>query len=268
MEQPCLWITPHVTTFARSGGAASLSVRSNLQAEAIATVGRGPTNFSFIGLNGINGNGTSTVSGSMASDGNINLGGTRVVGDARPGLPPATLTYGSNGTVTGWQANLDYLLAPTYPKWTVANYISEGGQPLPTAVKKVYSLLGSNNPALPKVYYGSFAKNSSEIKCDGYVRVYATSDVDLMGCSITNQQTPLTPAKFDLRVIGPYEVKIGGTPKVYAHISAPESDIKINGTPDYTGTMVGKSLTIVGTVLMYGDTSGNNTTPFTVKLVK
>jgi hypothetical protein len=84
------------------------------------------------------------------------------------------------------------------------------------------------------------------------VRIVTQDNVKLNGCEITNLQSPQIADKLEIRVIGNKDVTIGGTTDTYAKVYAPESDVKVHGTADFHGYVVGKTLRTIGTVELFG----------------
>jgi hypothetical protein len=69
-------------------------------------------------------------------------------------------------------------------------------------------------------------------------------------------------------VVGNFAVDVGGNAKQYAHIYAPDSTVRVHGTPGYYGTIIGKTLSFIGTSDLYYDDTIRDMTPFGIRLVK
>ena len=197
--------------------------------------------FGFVGINKVTSNGNKAhTTGGVASDGNIDLINGDVYGYARPGIN-GTLNQHNNSNVTGWAAPLDYKLAPLYP-------------PIQSAPASALPIPGGNNPKLiggadlaHQVWYKG--KVPGKFTVSGFVRIYATSNIDLKAITViwTNPATP-SAARLEYYMTGNVtQVKGNGSHVTYCHVYAPQCDVSIGGTADFNGWAIGKTLTFVGT---------------------
>lgn len=101
----------------------------------------------------------------------------------------------------------------------------------------------------------------------GQVKIYVTGEVSLQG---TVESVSHQPADVRIEVIGPGPVDMGGTSQFTVDLYAPEAAVKVNGTPDFFGALVGKTLEVIGTAAIHYDESlgRQRTTPVRIKLVK
>jgi hypothetical protein len=237
---------------------------NDIERPAIAKLSGGGAHIGFIGITNVrfNGDNATVDGGGVGSDGNIDLGNGNVIGDARPGENGGQINFGPNGQVTGWTAPLDYVLAPLYRPAV----IPPGATPLPAPVAKVYTLVGSNNAGNPKNFTGTIDQNTKTINVTGYCRVYVDADLDLRGCSVTNAGGQSNQLEF--YVVGAHKVDLGGNSTQTCHVYAPQSDVKVHGTPGFTGWIVGLSLTIDGTANLHYDGKNNPGQEYHVTLVK
>jgi hypothetical protein len=87
----------------------------------------------------------------------------------------------------------------------------------------------------------------------GQVTFYVTGDVKIRGGIDLGG---LPPGDFRIRVIEPGGVvEINGNASLSADVYAPESDVKIVGTGDFYGTLVGKTIDMTGVAGVHGDES-------------
>jgi hypothetical protein len=250
----------------------------NEERRATAYITGGPSNFAFVGIDWVrsNGNGATVDSllygrngtgGGVASDGDINLGNGDVYGDARPGIG-ASLKQGPNSIVTGWTANLDYKLAERYPPVTDAEAV---GATVVTGYKKnqPLTLAGSNDKnASTRYLLQDSLDHPDPLKVTGYVILYVDADIDVQGSQLINATSPAVAAMLEIRVIGSHSVDLGGNATQFAHVYAPQSTVKVHGTPGFTGTIVGKTLEFIGTSKLHYDDSKDDKHAYHISIVR
>jgi hypothetical protein len=188
--------------------------------------------------------------GSIASNGNIDLGNGDVYGDVRPGVN-GDITQGPTSQITGWMAPLDQPLS--FPPATVPS----DAQPLSVQKNQPVTLDGTGSPSNPKNYVisGNWATNAT-VTVNGYVAVYVTGSIDLTGSAIVGNTDQ--PMKLRIYDTGTKSVSVGGSSKQYMELYAPQSPITVNGTPGFYGSMIGKSIDLIGTSEIHYDESMPN----------
>jgi Flp pilus assembly protein TadG len=236
--------------------------------------------------------------GGVASNGDIDLRNADVWGDVRPGIDQDIITR-PNTTITGWAADLDYVL--DYPPQTFNKPATNDNAVISsTFLDGTRFVVKSGSVTLPSgTYYFKNTGNKPAWEMSGNANVTITApatvyvDGDfIMGGNTTLRLTPagklvsfyvngdfkqnggniITPGTAsDLYVSvtkAGSTVNIGGNPETQMHLYAPVSDVTVNGTPDFSGWIVGKTLRFLGTSKLHYDGTGNDTTPFTIQLVK
>lgn len=245
--------------FARAVGRDTFDV----VASATAVVTGGPTRFGIVGLDWVRANGNFAQidsydpslgsyesqprrhNGTVASNGNIDLGNGDVFGDARPGMT-GELFQAPNSVVTGWTAPLDFPLV--FPPPSIPAGTTNLGDYRPGKA----AVLAGGTAENPTLYRASGFSTNKTLAITGAVEMYVTGDVDLRGASIVNSGLP---ANLKIFVVGSGFVDIGGNSKLYAQIYAPKSDITLHGTPGFYGALIGKTLDIRGTSDIHYDES-------------
>ncbi|MGH7177872.1 MAG: DUF7305 domain-containing protein [Tepidisphaeraceae bacterium] len=232
----------------------------NLEAPATAYIFGGPVGpggadgFGIVGIDGVGGNGnrarvdsylpfagpysTSTArhNGNVASNGDITLTNSDIYGDARPG-PGGHVTEWPNTSVTGWQGPLDAPLS--FPPVTVP-----GGLPtLPNG-----TVPGGSTPGARISY--TINGNLNDLVTSGYVRVYVNGNV-----SGNINSTDRIPEKIELYVVGNRNITLNGNRQMYAHLYAPGATFSTNGTPDFFGWIIAKSINFGGNPGIHYDES-------------
>jgi hypothetical protein len=254
---------------------------SDITRWATAYVSGGPSNFAFVGIDWVksNGNGATIDSmvygkngtgGGVGSDGTIDLGNGDVYGDARGGMtanPP--LQQGPNSDVTGWTNPLDYNLASRYPPVPPSEYANAiPTNPNPPTKNGPLTLAGGATAATAKKYICTKLDHPSPMTANGYIILYVNGDVDVQGCQLISSGSPPVPAKVQIRVIGAHTVDLGGNSTQYCQIYAPQSNVKVHGTPGFYGQIVGKTLSFIGTSNLHYDEDHKDHTGYTISLVK
>jgi Flp pilus assembly protein TadG len=272
---------------------------NEIETPAIAYVAGGPTrNFAVVGLDYINvkGNGVTIASysppstvdkqgASIASNGDINAGNGNVLGDARPGVD-GELDSGPNAQISGWQAPLDEPLLTT--KDGIYKAVQDPPSPyteitMPQGSDKTPSgngwswtdtgqlnLTGGSTELTAKNFYVNADFTAKVVSITGYVKLYVRGDFTMAGNNITLTDGDSDPRRFKVYVLaGAYDVTIGGTPNQYMILNAPGADVTVVGTSQFWGSIVGKSVTMTGTInIHYPDYLATDKTPFRISLVK
>lgn len=227
---------------------------------ATAYITGGQRTFGIVGLDYIKANGNTVTfdsalpplyaqrnNGSIASNGNIDLGNGDVYGDVRPGQGK-DIIQGPQSDVTGWMAPMDQPLS--FANATVP----AGAQTLSVPKNKPVSISGSGSSTNPKdfVVNGNWSTNDV-LTVSGYSAVYVTGKLDLTGASITGNTTE--PQRLRIYMVGSGTVDIGGSSKQYFELYAPQSAVTIHGTPGFYGSIIGKSIDMKGTAALHYDES-------------
>jgi hypothetical protein len=252
---------------------------TDINRDATAYVSFGPSNFGFVGIDSVssNGNGATIDSmtfgkngtgGGVASDGNIDLGNGDVYGDARPGIGK-TVIQKNNSDVTGWTYPLDYTLASRYPPVPGKDYANATPtNPNPPTKNKPLTLAGGATPGTAKKFICTKLDHPSPMTANGYIILYVTGDVDVQGSQIVSSGNPAVPAKIQIKVVGAHNVDLGGSSTQYCEVYAPQSTVKVHGTPGFYGQIVGKTLEFIGTSNLHYDEDIKDRRGYTITLVK
>jgi hypothetical protein len=257
----------------------------SIETTAIAYVKGNPKlGYGVIGLNGITSNGnkatidsydgsggktyspaTKASNGNVASNGNIDLGNGDISGDARAG---GDVIKGPNANVTGWQAPLDQTLV--FPPITS---IPSGATVLKPNKNQKTVMLQGGTASNPKVYqYTQSQPFKFDIAATGYSELYVQAELDLGNATVAGLLgAAIDPLKIKIFVVGNHDVTIGGNPKQYMELYAPQSNITIKGVSVFYGSMVGKTVNFQGTSDIHYDQSdlyGTKLPGYQIHLVK
>lgn len=238
-------------------------------ADAHATaVGSVTGGYGLVGLAGITLGGNSSIGywsptgttnqhGSIASNGNINLGGsTYIQGDARPGPGYSVSTSGSaavTGSTSPLPAPLSYPNASAGSAATTNNDSAAGGYW--NSSTNDLSLNGSGNLTLPGgVYYfrNISTQANSFLTFTGPATVYVTGNVGMWGATTTSGNVP---KNLNIQVVGNGTVTVGNNASIYANIYAPQSNVTLSGSGAIYGSVLGWSINMTGTSNIYYDLS-------------
>jgi len=215
------------------------------------------------------------ANGHVATNGNIELVGTvDINGDAHWGANPGDgdgydeyFDANSNVTVTGDVTPLMEDL--NFPLESVPSGVVNQGD-LRLNNNQSLTLTGSNDPLNPTNYwYNDFVcRGGSTLIIDGYIKLWVSGNLDIAGHVQNN--VPGNASQFQISLVNPNTtVDIRGTSDISCHLYAPGSEVKISGTPGFYGSVIGKSLTILGTSNIHYDESQTVTdTPYESALVK
>ncbi len=250
----------------------------NIETIAIAYIDGNPDNgYSVIGLNGVSGNGNhASVHGSVASNGDINLGNADVYGDVRAG---GDISQNKNSDITGWQGPLFTPLS--FPNASVPwdaqlltwnngngnghdwwwNGHGNGNSDL--------TLDGSFNRNNPKDYkvIGKFDPRGDISVSAGYVAIYVSGDVKINGNQISQNNDPM---QLRIYVVGNHTVDIGGNVTQKLELYAPQSSVTIHGNGSIYGSIIGKTVAFEGdaTIRYDGSNAFGPLPPYKIKLVQ
>jgi Flp pilus assembly protein TadG len=198
--------------------------------------------------------------GNIASNGNIDLGNADVHGDARPGAG-MELILGPNGNVSGWTAPLDTQIS--YP-----SVIMPTPTPIDAVVNTDNTMTLTQTTTEPTKYkIGNTPPGLKSITVAGFVELYVTGEFNIAGTTIVGNSN--TPSKLKVFVIGSGKVTLGGTSSQYLELYAPDSAVTINGTTNFYGSIIAKSLDLKGVIGIHYDGSlGADTSPYNIRLVQ
>jgi len=234
--------------------------------------------------------------GWVGSNGNIDLGNGDVYGDARPGAGKAIL-QGPNSYVSGWQATLSDPL-----KYPVDAYSAPGANnnaaitPTSAVSGTKFAPTGSIDVTIPangKYVFSSWTANNGTTTITAPADIYINGDFKMAGTGTlkivaagTNKvrffvngnftqsggnivNASKIPGNLYISVTKPgTSVSLKGTVPTYAHIYAPLSAASENGTGDFYGWMIGKTLSYIGGAKLHYDESRNDNKPHRVTLVR
>ncbi|HEY2586654.1 MAG TPA: Tad domain-containing protein [Tepidisphaeraceae bacterium] len=245
------------------------SVIGHGSADAHATaIGAVTGGYGLVGLAGITMGGNSSISywsptgtttnhGSIASNGNISLGGsTYIQGDARPG-PGMSVSYSGGASVTGSTTALPAPLSfPNASAGSAAttNNDSAAGSNWSPATNDL-NLNGSGNLTLPGgVYYfhNLNTNGNSFLTFTGPATVYVTGSVGIYGATTTSGNVP---KNLSIQVIGNGPVTVGNNASIYMNLYAPQSAVTLSGKGAIYGSVLGWTINMTGTSAIYYDLS-------------
>lgn len=209
--------------------------------------------------------GTAGASGNVCSNGSISLvGGSRIYGDAHPGQ--GQTVSGGAGAVTGSTTPLGgTLTVPPVDFQNFATSNSNGTIPLtskgnnPLSASKAFSLSGNESLTLSAgtYYFTSFTMSgNSTLNISGLVVIYCSGAINQVGGSISN--TGHKPRDLQFYSSGA-TVALKGSSAFYGFVYAPNADITRNGgTEECYGALIGKTLSLGGSVGVHFDQSLSN----------
>ena len=262
-------------------GPKSCNVSSTVVAHTMAT----SNGFGIVGLDWVLLNGNPTIdsyrsvdgtyspltrsyNGNVASNGSISLvGSAQILGNASPGVGMSVTGGYVSGSKTSLKQPLVYP-APTAGtartsnnNVTVSKYLSPNGS---------FSITGNSVVDFHAgvYYFKDFSATGGTVinaNIDGPVTIYVTGDFTLTGGSSAYQGKA---QNLKIVLLNPSTTAtLTGNSDIYADLYAPLSAVKLTGTADYYGQMVGKSLTLSGNGQIHCDESmaGNKRKIVTVK---
>lgn len=199
--------------------------------------------------------------GTVATNNDIRLVGTLTIhGSAHAGpMTDDIIDANSNVTITGSQAPMegDMYFPPAqapaagaYNNAPIAGLLDDGS----------LRLTGKNKDPVPipggTYFIDDFIMTGkTAISVTGPTTIYVSGSVDLTGSITVNQGLP---ANLQIIVLGAGPVELGGGSQQYAHVYAPLAPVKIHGTSaqfGFFGTVIGKTLTVLGNSAIHYDES-------------
>jgi len=248
---------------------ASVIGQSSCDVHAV-TVVQFTAGYGVVGLNSITMGGNSSIGywspsgstvtgkGSIASNGNITLGGsTSIDGDVRPGMS-GTVSLGSSAHVNGVTTPLPAPLS--YPNGSAGSYATTNDNANLTgsywaAPTRDFNVNGSGTAFIPagNYYVHNFGTASqATLWFTGPATVYVTGNVNLGGATITSGGLP---KNLQLVVIGSGTVSVANNNSFYGRIYAPQSAVQLSGTGDIYGSVLGSAISMTGTSGIHYDLS-------------
>ena len=201
---------------------------------------------------------TLTGKGSIASNGNISLGGsTTIDGDVRPGVG-GTVTLSGGAHVNGSSAPLPAPLS--YPNGSAGSYATSNNNanligPYYAWATSDYILNGNGSATIPGgnyyVHQFSTASNST-LTFSGPATIYVTGSVSIAGATVTASNIP---KNLQIVVIGNGTVQVSNNAAFYGRIYAPQSAVQLSGSGDIYGSVLGNAISMTGTSGIHYDLS-------------
>ncbi|HWP40922.1 MAG TPA: TadG family pilus assembly protein [Tepidisphaeraceae bacterium] len=188
----------------------------------------------------------------VVSNGNITVGSAcTIYGEAHPG-PGASLIGAASvtGSTSPLPAPLNFPMPsvdPSYNNAAIASYLTASND-LDLSGKKTYTL----NSGVYFVRNVSLA-GTANLRVRGQVTLYVYGNLLLNGTVDVQSERP---GDFKIRMTSPgTSVSIGGNSALYADLYAPASTVTLSGTGDFYGTVVGKTLSVIGRAGIHYDES-------------
>jgi len=233
------------------------------------TAGGNLTTNSFDSWDGSYNPATAGDLGSLCSDGDITVGGNAVInGDVRAGEGDTVTINGSSVDITGQVGNRVTALALPPVDATAASTTNDNLS-LPKYKPPMSGWIDPLNPgtndfqlvggAVYDLPAGTYYFNDmtlaggSVLNISGKTTIYLTGNLTRVGGAIINNNTELA-SNFMINMTGG-SAMISSDNVFYGVIYAPNTDITYSGTADFFGTMVGKTLTIMGDATGHYDES-------------
>jgi Flp pilus assembly protein TadG/cytoskeletal protein CcmA (bactofilin family) len=238
-----------------------------------ADIGGNMTTDSYDSDDGTYSAGTASARGSVRSDGNIDVHGNATVkGDVRAG-EGSTVTVSGNPVITG---NIGNRVKPLdLPAVNAAPYADPNNNngSIPNNVWR-YDAEGKKYKTRPLDNQGDLTLNSGEtldlapgiyyfrnvtinggasLNITGETVIYVTGDLKSNGGAFVNNNTQKAEM-LEIRMTGA-TADITSTVPFYGVIYAPNTDVKVNGSCEVYGAIVGKTLKVTGDALGHYDES-------------
>jgi Flp pilus assembly protein TadG len=210
---------------------------------------------------------TSGERGSLCSDGPIKVhGNPEVYGDVRAGRDD-DVTVNGNPLITGQIGNrlTDLNLPPV--DVSVVSVVNDNANIVrvrdPDGSGWINLLDNQNdftlnhvNYAMPpgNYYFRNMKLVGGELSFTGKTVIYLTGDLDRHGGASINNNTQIA-GNLVINMTGPGKATINSHNNFYGVIYAPNTDITINGTADFFGAIVGKTLKLTGDATGHYDES-------------
>jgi hypothetical protein len=247
--------------------------RSTCDVHASATATCKSAGYGLVGLNYINMGGNTSDSywnttgvtggqnGSIASNGNISLGGSSSIqGDAHPGIGK---TVNNPGKVTGSTTPISSPLV--YPNGSAGSYATtndDGVAPSSNSAGISSGSLAVNSNKSLTLPGGNYYVNNFTLSAGGTLTftgpatVYIYGSLNLSGHAVSSSNQPgnlkivMVP---DASGNPPGSVTIGSSSALYADIYAPQSALTMSGTGDLYGSIVAGSIDMTGSSAIHYD---------------
>ncbi len=200
--------------------------------------------------------------GSVCSNGRLDVGGDAAInGDIVAGRGGEIVTHGSSVDVTGHLVHqgsrfvmpvLDPTDAEAHNDNASVGLTSSGREPWN---RGGIHLTASDELTLgPGVYYLESLRlaGKSALIVTGTVEIWVVGEVAVGGTGIVNLGRD--PHDLTLNVTGD-SVSLGGSSTFYGSVIAPEAEVKLHGTEEFYGLLVGEAVDIVGDIVLHADTS-------------
>jgi hypothetical protein len=192
---------------------------------------------------------------SLASNGDIYLYDTASVsGGAHPG--PGRQVYLESGVTVSSTAPLSASLSYSPPNaGSFATNNDNSNVPPGNRPNGNFRLSGNQSLTLPggNYYFNDFdMSGSTQLVLTGPATFWLTGELRAAGTISTDARKP---ANLQVRLINGGDVTFSGNSSLAADVYAPLSAITINGNPDISGALIGKSLTIIGNARIHVDRS-------------
>jgi hypothetical protein len=199
----------------------------------------------------------SIVNKSVKLTGSVIIYGDVIVG---PGGDPSKVISASGSVIIDGQ-RLAADTVTTLPNVQVAPGLTNLGD---------LRLEGSRNLSLPagSYWYSSIKiSGSSSLSTSGDVTIYVDDKVEFSGSSVVGGDNQ--PPKLTIIVLGDEDVRFTGNNTFYGSLYAPRSEIKISGSVEAFGAVIGKEMDISGSVRFHYDKALNptGTRQATVKVI-
>ncbi len=217
----------------------------------------------IIGLEKVTISGTADLGGSSTTDvfsnERIDLSGALYLnGDAVVAAGGEIGTSGNALTIVGTTRTDGSRLtvAPAYAAATAASQtngndslsIVKGNKNVSPVVDGELKLSGQSELTVPAGDYyfdkGISISGQATVILEGPVRFYVNGPVSISGITETNDGSA---HMLELISVAEDGVSLSGTSEAQLHVSAPLADVKLSGTTDFAGTVLGNVVTISGT---------------------
>jgi hypothetical protein len=252
---------------------ATLIGKSSFDVTATATAAAKPSGYGIIGINSIslsgnstdsywspNGNSTGGAFGSIASNGDITLGGSASInGSAHPGAGHAV---SNPSAVTGSTSPLASPLS--YPNANAGSYATtndDANAPSSYMASNNFHMSSGASLTLPGgvYYFNSFSMSgNATLSFSGPATLYIHGNLSLAGGASTYANLPTNLKIYmcpDASGNPPGDISITGGASLYAQIYAPQSNISLGGNGAIYGSVLGLTVSSSGTSAIHYDAS-------------
>lgn len=236
----------------------------NLQAQVIATYSGG---YGVVGLNSISLSGNSSDSywapsgyassasqhGSIASNGNITLGGsTSVQGDAHPGIGKSV---SGASHVSGSTTPLTYTLYYPNADASPYQYVNDNAQCSAIGYANDFNINGNHSATMPAGNYyvhNLSMGNNSDLWVTGPASIYVTGSVNISG---TIHTAANRPSNLTIYMCSSNPFSMGNNNAAYVNLYAPQSAVTLSGSGDLYGQVIGLTVSMSGSSAIHYDQS-------------